>query len=190
MGSAADALLDAFERKGRLGDISSYHFTELVVPFLRRGQRRLAGAWKNKAPLSFATVDMNRDLQAQGIGEGSADIVFAVNTLHVAEDLPATLGAVHRTLAPGGLLVAGECIRPFEHQPVAPELVFNLLESFRHSDPENDWRPRGGFLTPEQWHHACTTSGFGPPQFVPNIIKIRHVYPDFVVAAVVARKAS
>lgn len=189
MGSAADAFLQSLERANRIADITSYRFSELVLPFLRRGQRLLQARWADQVPLTFARLDMNENLENQGIESGSVDLVWAVNTLHVADNLGATLEAIHGALAPGGVLVAGECIRPFERQPLPPELIFNLLETFREPTLDARWRPRGGFLTPEQWCAACTDSGFDTVTLFPDISKIRHVYPDFVVAAVVARKA-
>jgi SAM-dependent methyltransferase len=188
MGSAADALLKALECTGRLGDISDYRFSELVMPFLRRGQRMLKERWGDTVPLSFSLLDMNKQLAEQGVTAESVDLVWAVNTLHVATDLEATLNDIHSSLAPGGVLVAGECIRPFDGQPLPPEFIFNLLDSFRNPKLDPRWRPQGGFLTPEQWSTVCCRAGFDEVALVPDIRVIRDVYPDFVVAAVVARK--
>ena len=82
-----------------------------------------------------------------------------------------------------------ECVRPFPNQPVYVEFVFNLLQAFRSPVLVPEWRPNGGFLTPEQWTKALEANGFRDVRIVPDISAIRNVYPSFVVAAVVARKA-
>jgi SAM-dependent methyltransferase len=189
LGSAADALLGRLETAGRLPDVTSYRFTDLVVPFLRRGQRSLQARWGDRTALSFARLDMDRPLQTQGVEAGSVDLVWAVNTLHVARDLRRTLRDICSVLAPGGVLVAGECVRPYAGQALAPELIFNLLESFRSPVLDERWRPHGGFLTPEQWLAVAAASGFAEVQLVPDMVRVREVFRDFVVAAVVARTA-
>ena len=116
------------------------------------------------------------------------ELVWAVNTLHVAHDLEATLGQVRDALAPGGVVVLGECVRPFAGQPVPPELIFNLLESFRAPDLRPDWRPNGGFLTADQWAAGFRSAGLEPLGTLPDIHRVREHYPSFVVAAVGARR--
>jgi SAM-dependent methyltransferase len=115
--------------------------------------------------------------------------VHAVNALHVAHDLAFTLGQIREALRPGGALVIAECIRPFLGQPVYTEFVFNLLEAFQQPLLVPEWRPNGGFLTPEQWTAALHENGFRDVRWLPDIPLIRDAYPAFVVAAIVARRA-
>jgi hypothetical protein len=72
--------------------------------------------------------------------------------------------------------------------PLYVEFVFNLLQSFREPVLVPAWRPNGGFLTPEQWTAALAANGFGDISVYPEIAAIRDAYPQFVVAAVVARR--
>jgi hypothetical protein len=69
------------------------------------------------------------------------------------------------------------------------ELAFNLLASFRDPVLVPGWRPNGGFLTPEQWTQALAANGFRDVQIYPDIATIRETFPQFVVAAVTARRA-
>ena len=188
LGSGAAALLERLRARGRTGEVRSYRFTEVSLPFLRRGQKSLTAAFPD-LPFAFALMDMNKPFAAGGVEPGSYALVHGVNTLHVAADLAFTLGEIRQALAPGGRLVISECVRPFTDQPVYVEFVFNLLEAFRDPLLVPGWRPNGGFLTPEQWTAALQANGFNDVRFVPDLVAIRDVYPAFVVAAVVATKA-
>jgi SAM-dependent methyltransferase len=188
LGSGAAALLSRLSACGRAASVASYRFTEISLPFLRRGQKSLMAGFP-EVPCAFARLDMNKPFAEGGIAPGAYALVHGVNTLHVARDLAFTLGEVRTALAPRGSIVISECVRPFPGQPVYVEFVFNLLEAFREPVLVPAWRPNGGFLTPEQWTTALEANGFGDVRIVPDIAAIRDVYPSFVVAAVVASKA-
>jgi SAM-dependent methyltransferase len=175
LGSGAEALLERVPE----GAVSSYRFTEISLPFLRRAQRRLSAA-SPKAPLVFARLDIDRPFSESGVAPGSFAVVHAVNVVHVAKDLAFTLGEIKKALRPGGTLVAGECVRPFPGRAIYVELVFNLLEAFR--------RPGAGFRTPEQWSTALAACGFADVRIHPDVASVREAYPSFVVAAVTATR--
>jgi SAM-dependent methyltransferase len=177
LGSATAALLETPVAPG------AYRFTEAAPSFLRRGQRTLRARFPS-APLSFGRLDMDRPFAEAGVAPGSCDLVYGVNTLHVAHDLEFTLGEVLRALAPGGALVLSECVRPFADRPVYVEFLFNLLEAFRAPRLVVPWRPHGGFLAAEQWSAALTACGFRGVEVVPHIGRIREICPQFVVAAI------
>jgi SAM-dependent methyltransferase len=187
LGSGAMAVLERLGAAGRLGDVRAYRFTELVPAFLRRAER-LRERVPDAGALTFGALDMNRPFGEQGVAPGSASVVYAVNTLHVAHDLAFTLDEVRRVLAPGGRLVFSECIRPFPGQTLYPEFVFNLLETFRAPRLHPACRPNGGFLTPEQWTAALTTAGLEEVRILPDIARIREVVPSFVAAALGAAR--
>jgi SAM-dependent methyltransferase len=188
LASGALAALEALAGAGRLGDLREYRFTELVPAFLRRGQAVLEARFPGAGFLRCAALDMNRPFAEQGVEAGSVSAVFAVNTLHVAHDLGATLADILRALAPGGCLVASECIRPFPHQPVYAEFVFNLMEAFRAPRLDPAWRPNGGFLTPEQWARGLERAGFVDVRFLPDVPRLRDRFPSFYVAALGATR--
>jgi SAM-dependent methyltransferase len=189
LASGTLAALEALERAGRLGELREYRFTELVPAFLRRGQAVLQARYPDAGCLRFGQLDMNRSFAEQGVEVGSASAVYAVNTLHVAHDLGTTLAEIFRSLAPGGRLVVSECIRPFPGQAVYTEFIFNLMEAFRAPCLHPDWRPNGGFLTPEQWARGLESAGFVDVRFLPDIQRIRRRFPSFYVAAIGATRA-
>jgi rhizoxin synthesis polyketide synthase/nonribosomal peptide synthetase RhiB len=188
LGSGAVAVLSRLQAKGRAADVSSYRFTEISVPFLRRGQKALMERFP-EVPLVFARLDMDKPFAEAGVEAGAYALVHGVNTLHVVHDLAFTLGEIRRALAPGRTVVISECVRPFPGQPIYVEFVFNLLQSFRDPLLVPEWRPNGGFLTPEQWTAAFQANGFRDVRIVPDIASVRDAYPTFVAAAIVASKA-
>lgn len=188
LASGAAALLERLSGAGRLGDLQTYRFTELVPAFLRRGQRFLQERFTDGPSLTFAPLDMNRPFTEQGVPPESVSIVYAVNTLHVAHDLAFTLGQVRQALEPGGQLIVSECVRPRPADTLYPEFVFNLLETFRSPRLHPAYRPNGGFLTPEQWTEALETAGFRDVRMVPDIMRIRDEFPGFCVAAIGATR--
>jgi SAM-dependent methyltransferase len=188
LASGAAALLERLAGAGRLGDVQAYRFTELVPAFLRRGQRLLQERFQDGPPLTFAPLDMNRPFAEQGVAPESVSLTYAVNTLHVAHDLAFTLGEVRRALEPGGQLIVSECIRPRPLDTLSPELVFNLLETFRSPRLHSAYRPNGGFLTPEQWTNALEATGFEDVRVLPDVMRIREDFSGFCVAAIGATR--
>lgn len=188
LASGAAALLERLSGAGRLGDLQTYSFTELVPAFLRRGQRFLQERFPDTPPLTFAPLDMNRPFAEQGVSAESVSIVYAVNTLHVAHDLTFTLDEVRRALGPGGQLIVSECVRPWPGDTLYPEFVFNLLPTFRSPCLHPAYRPNGGFLTPEQWTGALAAAGFRDVRILPDIVRIRDEFPGFYAAAIGATR--
>lgn len=188
LGSGAVALVEALAAADRLGEVSHYRFTDLAPPFLRRGLRAATAAAGDLVDMNGGRLDIDRPFADQGVEDGSCGLIWAVNTVHVASDLGASLGWIRDALRPGGVVVLGECLRPFPDEPVDPELIFNLLEAFRSPRLDPRWRPRGGFLTPEEWRAACLAAGFHTVELLPDVVRVRELYPTFVVGAVVAQR--
>jgi SAM-dependent methyltransferase len=188
LASGAAALLEHLSGAGRLGDLQTYRFTELVPAFLRRGQRLLQDRFPDGKRVTFAPLDMNRPFAEQAVAPESVSIVYAVNTLHVAHDLTFTLGEIRRTLEPGGHLIVSECVRPWPADTLYPEFVFNLLQTFRSPRLHPAYRPNGGFLTPEQWTGALQAAGFRDVRLLPDVTRIRDEFSGFYAAAIGATR--
>ena len=132
-GSFARLLYQDAVEGGQLDRIAEYRFTDITPTFLRKAQRELPGALSG-LPLRFSHLDLNRDLLAQGLTEGSFDAIVGVNVFHVAQDLQETLARVRRLLAPGGRLILGECLKPDLAHPIYLEFFFKFMKienSFR-----------------------------------------------------------
>ncbi|MFO1154433.1 MAG: class I SAM-dependent methyltransferase [Rhodospirillales bacterium] len=185
-GSGTEALLEEFANRGCSPQIKRYVVSEPSAFFRRRGERRLAGRVE-RPTLSFRNLDIDHSWAEQGFVECNFDLVFAVNVLHVADDLAFSLREVRRHLRPGGWLVAGECLRPFPGYPVYIEFVFRLLDSFLKVKTDTQVRPEAGFLTPEAWQQAASCAGFTEVEIVPDHVRIRQIEPRFSLGAICAR---
>jgi SAM-dependent methyltransferase len=188
-GSGSEALLAALAAAGRLGDVTQYRFTE-PSPFFRRGAERRLRQLYPDVPFAVAGLDLDQPLAGQGEAAGGHDLVFAVNVLHVARDLPATLRELHAVLAPGGLLVAGEALRAAPGATVPIELVFRLLDGYRTVALDPQLRPEAGFLTHRQWRRLLGGAGFEAVEVVPDHEALHALYPRFSTGVVCGRKAS
>lgn len=184
-GSATEALLEELDRRGRLGEVSAYDATEPSPFFRRRAERELAARFPG-APLRFSAFDIDRPADEQGLA-GGYDVVLGVNVLHVARSLGASLASLRSLLAPGGWLIAGECVRLFPGQPVAADVVFQIFKGFVEVETDPELRPTHGFLEPGAWQRALEAAGYAEVDVIPDVGRIRDYYPRFSAAVVVGR---
>ncbi len=186
-GSAAAAVAERLARDAAASRIGRYVFTEIVPTFLRRAERSLRSRFPD-LPFEFLRLDMDRDFAEQGVAPGIADVVYAVNTVHIAKDLGTVLARIREVLKPGGAAIFSECVRPFLGQPIYVEFVFNFLENFTGVATDAATRPNHGFLTPANWRDALRAAGFEAPEILPDVEELARHYDAFFVAAVTARK--
>jgi SAM-dependent methyltransferase len=157
--------------------------TEPNAFFRRRGQRELAHQYPDLA-LDWGALDLNLPWDIQGVAPGEFDLVYAVNVLHVSKDLLFSLNQARSALADDGWLVIGECLRPYVNQPIYPELMFQILESFTDVQTDPEIRPNPGFLTADHWRRAFTRAGLKHAEVVPDIDGIREIYSHFFAGAI------
>jgi hypothetical protein len=100
------------------------------------------------------------------------------------------LNQARSALARDGWLVIGECLRPCVNQPIYPELMFQILESFTDVQIEPEIRPNPGFLTADHWRRAFTRAGFESAEVAPDIDTIREIYPHFFTGAICGQNTS
>jgi SAM-dependent methyltransferase len=182
-GSASEILLRVLDERGLLPRIERYLVTEPNAFFLRCGQRKLARQYPD-LPFEWGALNLDSPWDTQGIKPGEFDLVYAVNVMHISKDLVFSLNEARRALVGDGWLVIGECLRPYPNQPIYPELMFQILESFTNVQTDPEIRPNPGFLTAEHWRHAFTRAGFQRAEVAPNIDRIREIYPHFFTGAI------
>jgi SAM-dependent methyltransferase len=188
-GSASEILLRWFHERELLPRIERYLITEPNAFFRRRSQRELSQKFGD-LPLEWATLDINLPWDTQGVQPGEFDLIYGVNVLHVAKDLLFSLAQAGGALAAGGWLVIGECVRPYPNQPIYPELIFQILDSFSDVNMNPEFRPTPGFLTADQWRRAFTRAGFERIEVTPPIDRIREICPHFFTAAISSQQAA
>jgi SAM-dependent methyltransferase len=182
-GSGSEILLRIFDERGLLPRVERYLVTEPNAFFLRCGQRKLARQYPGLS-LEWAALNLDLPWSTQGINPGEFDLVYAVNVMHISRDLLFSLNEARSALASSGWLVIGECLRPYINQPIYPELMFQILESFTNVQIDPEVRPNPGFLTAEQWRCAFTRAGFQRVEVAPDIDRIREIYPHFFTGAI------
>ena len=182
-GSASEILLQLLAERGLLPRVERYLITEPNAYFRRCSQRKLAGRYPNLA-LEWAPLDLDLPWNTQGLTSGEFDLVYAVNVMHISKNLLFSLNEARSALAADGWLVIGECVRPYDNQPIYPELMFQILDSFTNVQTDPEVRPNPGFLTAEQWRRAFLRAGFGHAEVAPDIDRIREIYPHFFTGAI------
>jgi len=186
-GSGSEILLRLFDQRGLLPRVERYLVTEPNAFFLRCSQRKLARQYTD-LPLEWAALNLDLPWSAQGINSGEFDLVYAVNVMHISKDLLFSLNEARAALASDGWLVIGECLRPYFNQPIYPELMFQILESFTNVQIDPEIRPNPGFLTAEHWRRAFARAGFQRAEVAPDIDRIREIYPHFFTGAICGQK--
>lgn len=188
-GSATEILLTLLGERGILHRLERYVITEPNAYFRRCNQRKLAAQYPD-LPLEWTTVDLDLPWSEQGIAPGEFDLVYAVNVMHISKDLLFSLNEARSTLAADGWLIIGECLRPYDNQPMYPELMFQILDSFTDVETDPEIRPNPGFLTAEQWRRAFSRAGFARIEIAPDTERIREIYRHFFTGAVCGQTAA
>ena len=182
-GSASEVLLQLLAERGLLSRVERYRITEPNAYFRRCSQRKLTAQYPN-LPLEWAPLDLDLPWKSQGITSEEFDLVYAVNVMHISKNLLFSLSEARSALAADGWLVIGECVRPYDNQPIYPELMFQILDSFTNVEIDPEVRPNPGFLTAQQWRRAFSHAGFRQTKVAPDIDRIREIYPHFFTGAI------
>jgi len=182
-GSASEILLQLLAERGLLERLECYLVTEPNAYFRRCNQRTLTEKYSN-LPLKWAALDRDLPWDTQGITSGEFDLIFAVNVMHISKNLVFSLNEARLALASNGWLVLGECLRPYANQPMYPELMFQILDSFTNVQTDPEIRPNPGFLTAEQWRLAFSRAGFERIEVAPDVDRIREIYQHFFTGAI------
>jgi SAM-dependent methyltransferase len=182
-GSASEILIESLAERGLLSRVQRYLITEPNAYFRRCAQRNLAAKYP-ALPLEWAALDVDLPWQSQGVNAAEFDLVYGVNVMHISKNLIFSLGEARSTLATDGWLVLGECVRPYDNQPIYPEFMFQILNSFTNVQTDPEFRSNPGFLTAEQWRRAFSRAGFAHAGVEPDIERIREIYPHFFTGAI------
>lgn len=130
---------------------TEYVFTDVSRAFLER-----AAARPGVQPfVRFELLDIERDCLEQGFAGGHFDVVIAANVLHATSSIADALTRVRGLLAPGGLLLLVEGVRPARWV----DLVFGQTAGWwKFADAE--LRASHPLLSVERWVAALRASGF------------------------------
>ncbi len=128
-----------------------YVYTDISAGFFAEAEGRFGGA---ESSIDYQVLDIERSPISQGFDAHSYDIVIASNVLHATRFLNETLANCIEILAPSGLLVALENMRPQGWM----DLTFGPLDGWwRFADKI---RPHSALSSPDIWRTALADSEF------------------------------
>jgi SAM-dependent methyltransferase len=159
-GGASAALIDTLKANNRLSQISEYIFSDVSPAFLRLGNRAIMQNTGEDFNYSLKRLDFEKPLAGQGIKKDYLDVVYGVNTLHVAKDLVGALRNIGEVLKPGGVLVLCEYCRPSMNYFLLQEFIFNMLDNFVNVNLNPELRPLPGFLDYPHWKKNLEAAGY------------------------------
>jgi acyl transferase domain-containing protein/acyl carrier protein len=131
--------------------VAEYVFTDISAAFLARAREKFAAY----PFVSYGTLDIERDMAAQGYAPDSFDIVIGANVVHATADLAQSVRNIHTLLAPGGTLLLLETTR----RPRFGDLTVGYTDGWwRFTDTAR--RPDYALLTRAQWLALFAEQGF------------------------------
>jgi acyl transferase domain-containing protein/SAM-dependent methyltransferase/acyl carrier protein len=159
----ADATLRVLEIGAGTGGTTAH-----VLPLLPRGRTEYVFTDVSRAFLDrvaarpdfppfvrFELLDIERDALEQGFAGGHFDVIIAANVLHATVSIAASLARVRRLLAPGGLLLLIEGVRPARWV----DIVFGQTDGWWKFD-DAELRGSHPLLSGERWVETLRGSGF------------------------------
>ena len=129
---------------------TDYVYTDLSAGFFATAESRYSAY----PFVRYQTLDIEQDPVEQGFAPHQFDLVLAANVLHATRDLEESLGHIRQLLAPSGMLVLLEGLRPLAWV----DLTFGLLEGWwRFDDAVRSDYP---LLNEPQWRGLLESQGF------------------------------
>ncbi len=142
---------------------TEYVFTDLSNHFFIKAGQKFA----DYPFVEYKKLDIEKDPAEQDFAAHSFDLIVASQVLHATADLRQTILHVRHLLAPGGLLVLLEVVKPARWI----DLVFGLTEGWwRFTD--QDLRPAYPLLTFAGWKHLLGEFGFSDTVDVARAAKV------------------
>lgn len=187
-GSASELLIFYLKERSMIGNIKEYTFSDISPFFLRSGNIAIMKHAPQDFQYTLKLLDFNSPLIEQGIKKNDFEVVYGVNTLHVAKNLLRSLREIHKIIKPGGLIIIAESIRDHQNDLLVQEIIFNLLDDYTNVEIDPYLRTTPGFLPYAQWPKILRASGFSDIEIILNtdgliFEKKPNVYPK--LAAVI-----
>ncbi|MFY0578026.1 SDR family NAD(P)-dependent oxidoreductase [Cystobacter fuscus] len=155
-GGTAATVLSRLQPYGR--HIGEYCYTDLSRAFLIHGTQQFGAA---NPFLSCKIFDASKPLAAQGLEEGTYDLIIATNVLHATKDIRESLRNSKALLKPGGVIVVNEIVG----NTVFGLLTFALLDGWWLYDDAELRTVGGPGLEPRMWKSVLEWEGFTSVEF-------------------------
>ncbi|MCA4825758.1 MAG: methyltransferase domain-containing protein, partial [Serratia rubidaea] len=149
--------------------------TDISASLLRSTADKLNQRATGLIEFNFEPYDFNAEPTRKHVSTGGFDVVLAVNALHNAHNLPASLRMLSSLLKEGGVLITSESICGSGEQ-VHQEFFLNLLPL-----PEHRQGCSSRFLSSEDWQLAIDNAG------LKSDIAINSIGPELMLLATVSK---
>lgn len=186
-GNGTRHLLSRLSALGRLDALERLVFTDISMRFVLATKHELSKAFPG-VPWSWQFFDLNQPFAAQKIEPASVDMVYAVNTAHVAKDIVGFLRGCYEALRPGGSVVFAERVRMRSHEMAPRELTLNLSSYHRCAAEPSSYRPMHCYLAPAHWYDVIARAGFSHCDLLPDLAALAADFPEQYAAVVVGTK--
>ncbi|MDH6351181.1 bifunctional Gfo/Idh/MocA family oxidoreductase/class I SAM-dependent methyltransferase [Brevibacillus sp. 1238] len=134
-----------------------YMYTDVSHFFLAAARQR----FKDCPWMSFAVVDIDKNLFEQGVEPGSVDIVVAAGMLNNARDTDQIIRSLMESLVPGGWMLITEPTREFTEMLIS--------QAFMMTPPVDDRKQtQSTFMTVQQWRDVFHGAGVGELAVLPG----------------------
>jgi len=127
---------------------TTYTFADVGNSFFHEAKKKFS----SYPSIACRALDLDQSLTEQGLAKHSVDVAIAVKSLHIAQNIEATLQQIHNVLAPGGLLLIWE--------KTQQTLDFHITWALLMNPTGEDHRLETPYLSQEQWQEALHASGF------------------------------
>jgi len=142
-------------------EFTDYVFTDVSPIFTSHAE----GRFRRDFPfVRYQLLDIERESAPEKADRERFDIVLAANVLHATSDLRQTLRNVRGLLAPAGLLVVLEVVRPQRWV----DFVFGLTEGW-WKFTDSDLRPSHPLLPVRRWGALLDEAGFVESASIPTL---------------------
>ena len=153
---------------------SSYTFTDISNGFFENAQE----VFKDHATtMTFKTLDLEKDISAQGFEEHSYDLIIASFVLHATAKLEQTMENVRRLLKPGGFVLMAEVTN---NEQIRGGFIFGALPGWWLG--AEDGRVLSPCVSPAQWDSVLRKTGFSGIDTITSDLD-RFPYPGSVIAS-------
>jgi NAD(P)-dependent dehydrogenase (short-subunit alcohol dehydrogenase family) len=136
------------------GQNVEYHFTDIGRSFVVAAQREAAA--RGADFMRFGVLDISRPAAPQGYTKGAYDVVLAFNVLHATRNLSESLAHAAELLAPGGLLVVQESVRP----RLWIDFIWGLTDGWWAFEDEGRRHSSSPLMSADSWVETLRAAGF------------------------------
>ncbi len=165
-----------------------YYFTDVANKLLRNSKKIVTDIAPECKQIDFKKLDFNKSFEEQAFEPEQADIVWGVNSLHVAYDLEYTLKEILKLLKKGGSIVVAETVRAKGNSMLQQEIMLNTITSYWDVKIDGVIRKDFGFMHWRDWVNALNQAGFVNVKTIPDMALAEEKYDNCYVGIITGQK--